>query len=232
MLNLPDVTLLLAGSHTRELSAMAINDCLRVANFGDVLVFSDEEILPQRTIHVAPMNDILEWARFIWYDAAKFVKTSHVLMIHWDSWIINADLWDSDFLNYDYIGAPWTWEKHRHRVGNSGFSLRSKQMMDLIADHPKRYVCGLPEDQRMCRLYRNELESEGIVFAPENVASRFSYERDRSWRGGDRQLWHDGDHFGFHGVFNFPFVLSDDDLKIRMNIVSADPRLSRRRVLW
>lgn len=225
MLDLPDVTLLLAASHTKELSAMAIKSCLDVARFGDVLVFSDEDIVPG-TIRVRQMNSVLEWADLIWYGVAKHVKTSHVLMIHWDSWIINEEEWSQDFLNYDYIGAPWLWEKHRYRVGNSGFSLRSKRMMDIIANDPKRYVCGLPEDQRMCRLYRPELESQGVVFAPEDVAAKFSYERDKDWPR-SKPIWR-GNHFGFHGVFNFPFVLNQADLKIRMDIARADPALSAR----
>jgi hypothetical protein len=227
MLNLPDVTLLLAGSHTRELSAMAIKSCLKSAYFGDILVFSDEEILPGKTIHVPQMNSVLDWAHFVWYDVAKFVITSHVLMIHWDSWIINEGMWTPDFLRYDYIGAPWTWERHKYRVGNSGFSLRSKKMMDLIASNPERYVCGLPEDQRMCRLYREELESEGIVFAPEDMAARFSYERDKDWHG-STQVWPGDNQFGFHGIFNFPFVLSEANLKTRMDMAKADPKIASR----
>jgi hypothetical protein len=35
------------------------------------------------------------------------VATSHVLVIQWDGYVVNADLWDDDFLRYDYIGAPW-----------------------------------------------------------------------------------------------------------------------------
>ena len=37
----------------------------------------------------------------------KYIKTSHVLIVQWDGYIINSKKWDSRFLNFDYIGAPF-----------------------------------------------------------------------------------------------------------------------------
>lgn len=59
---------------------------------------------------------------------------SKILIMQEDSIIFNNNI--SDFLEWDYIGAPWP--KHQNDtinlVGNGGFSLRSKQtMLDVIS---------------------------------------------------------------------------------------------------
>jgi hypothetical protein len=46
----------------------------------------------------------------------------------------------SDFLQYDYIGAPWSWENKHGSVGNSGLSLRSRnKTIELLRQHPYNY---------------------------------------------------------------------------------------------
>ena len=45
----------------------------------------------------------------------------------------------SDFFQYDYIGAPWYWENKPGNVGNSGFSLRSRnKTIELLKKKPYR----------------------------------------------------------------------------------------------
>jgi hypothetical protein len=55
----------------------------------------------------------------------------------------------TDFLQYDYVGAPWdVWffkYDHKYRVGNGGFSLRSRsKLLALLA--LVRYNYTMPED--------------------------------------------------------------------------------------
>ncbi len=46
----------------------------------------------------------------------------------------------SDFLQYDYIGAPWSWTNENGSVGNSGLSLRSRnKTIELLQKHPYNY---------------------------------------------------------------------------------------------
>jgi len=128
------------------------------------------------------------------------IATSHALCIQWDGFVLNGGAWEPDFLDYDYIGAVWPQFSDRHNVGNGGFSLRSQRL--LRACRSLRFDGSMAEDILICRLCRDELESEGITFAPEAVASRFSFERTRPT----------GREFGFHGSFNLVRLLAPDDV--------------------
>jgi len=65
-------------------------------------------------------------------------------------------------------------------------------------------VENMPEDDQICRTYRDRLEAHGIKFASEEVADRFSHER------GIKQY----DSFGFHGIFNFWRYLTENEVKV------------------
>jgi hypothetical protein len=111
--------------------------------------------------------------------------------VQWDGWIINEGAWMPKFLEYDYIGAVWFWHPKGLRVGNGGFSLRSKKLCQLTAS-PEFQYADLNEDDLICHLNRDFLVSNGIKFAPEELARHFSYERELS----------DIPTFGFHGEFH------------------------------
>jgi Protein of unknown function (DUF5672) len=226
MLDLPDVTLVLADTVCHELSAMAVEDCLAVASFGDVLVFSDKEILPDRTRIIAPLDSIPAWTRFMWCEVHKHVRTGHILIIQWDSWILDTDMWRSEFLSYDYVGAPWLGSSCVVRVGNSGFSLRSKRLMDYLAANlePPDDL----DDKWICVEHRDQLEKAGFTWAPEEVAWDFSLELSHAGWSGRVHSW-EGRHFGFHGVQNFEFVASGERLERRKRLMDASSYVQGRR---
>ncbi len=37
----------------------------------------------------------------------SYVATPFALVIQYDGFILNPDAWRDEFLDYDYIGAPW-----------------------------------------------------------------------------------------------------------------------------
>lgn len=132
----------------------------------------------------------------------KDIHTSHVLVMQYDGYVIDGSRWDSDWLNYDYIGAPWPWHPAGRQVGNGGFSLRSKRLMCAVKELALRWdVKNLssppPDDDMICHVMREQLEREGFIFAPVEVADKFSYERSPPHPT-----------FGFHGIFNFPNLMS------------------------
>jgi hypothetical protein len=118
------------------------------------------------------------------------VQTSHVLIIQHDGFILNPYAWDDEFLQYDYIGAPWCYDDGLN-VGNGGFSLRSKRLLDILSTD-EHIVQSHTEDYRIGRTYRRRLERRGIRFAPESLASRFSIE------GNIKYGWKWNNQFGFH----------------------------------
>ena len=89
--------------------------------------------------------------------------------------------------------APqWHWHDDGMRVGNGGFSLRSRRLLEALQD--PRIALADAEDETICRTFRPLLEREyGIRFADESLADRFSFEA----------AYPVGRPFGFHGLFNF-----------------------------
>lgn len=124
---------------------------------------------------------------------------THVLYMENDSGIKNRSAWTNQFLEYDFIGAPWGphgfsgWpacDGETNAVGNFGFSLRSRRFCEFVAkraletDSTARFSC----DAWACRTLRPELERLGIRYAPVKLARRFSCE-DQIYNG----------QFAFHG---------------------------------
>ena len=167
---------------------------MRQANFAKVILLSDQP--PQtadRAIEwrkIEHLSSRAEYSRFMLRELCQHIETDHALCVQWDGFVLNGEAWDGDFLNYDYIGAVWPHYQDNYNVGNGGFSLRSRRLLDACLDLP---VDGaVAEDVTISRACRPELESKGIRFAPEAIARRFSYERTPPL----------GREFGFHGAFN------------------------------
>lgn len=134
-------------------------------------------------------------------DLARHVTTSHTLCVQWDGFVLDGGAWDPEFLDHDYIGAPWPHFGDGHNVGNGGFSLRSRRLLEACHDLP--FDGMRAEDVMICRRWRPELERRGHRFAPELVARRFSFERTPP----------EGNEFGFHGAFNLVRLLRPADAR-------------------
>ena len=139
------------------------------------------------------------------------IQTSHCLLIQADSWVVNPEIWSHEFLDYDYIGAPWPIVENAYvdpfgnhqRVGNGGFSLRSKRLLNVpdridIPWNPNESTFykhmnanSFSEDGNICVHNRHLYEQAGCVFAPLEVALRFSRELDVPEHKGAKT-------FGFH----------------------------------
>ena len=124
-------------------------------------------------------------------------------------------MWRDEFLCYDYIGAPW-WYKDGKNVGNGGFSLVSTRLKRFISDRRDKFPCDTSvDDDLLCRVYRPALETAGFIWAPEPVAHDFAFE---CCRPGPTSR-----HFGFHAMFNWPEVLSEDARVERLAIACKSP---------
>lgn len=133
-----------------------------------------------------------DYSRFCIFDLAKCFDTDFVLIVQLDGKILNPSAWDNRFFDYDYIGAPWqeySFLKKRlnrmnkdvsnldYRVGNGGFSLRSRKLCEAVKKYSDIWVSE-NEDTFISLTLRDCLEHEGMKFAPYEVAKRFSVERD------------------------------------------------------
>jgi hypothetical protein len=158
---------------------------------------------------VEPFASITDYSRYVLKDAVFISSKPFFLFVQWDSWVLTADSWTKKFLEYDFIGAVWPHHKTM-RVGNGGFSLRSRRLMSVVASLADLANEGELEieDDFICRKARTTLEFQfGCRFAPEDIADSFSAER---------QGW-EGVPFGFHGLLNYGRVLGSRELSAELN---------------
>ena len=184
---LPDVTLFGVDAHNPQ-------GLIKAAKLSQIHIgFGATQIITERLF-----NGREGYSEFCIKKLGKYINTSHVLVIHPDGYVINWKAWENDFLNFDYIGATWSY-KDNMNVGNGGFSLRSKKLCDILMKDD--FINDFhPEDDRICRKYRPYLEKNyGIKFAPEEVANRFSIEAYGANAFKDGNLYNG--QFGFHSVF-------------------------------
>lgn len=136
------------------------------------------------------IKDIDDWNRKMIYELTDYVQTDFAMVIHADGYVINPSLWNPDWLNYDYIGAPWPLPQDDYsyktpngelvRVGNS-VSLRSKKILDLPRELGldwKEYYGNTNEDGFLSVHNRDILKANGVKFAPLEVAKHFSKEHE------------------------------------------------------
>lgn len=201
--NLKSCTALCVATCDYELSLNAFLTCKNHCDFSEMLILSDR---PQPVPHalIATLSSIQDYSEFMLRRLGNYFNTSHALVFQWDGFVINPSLWTDEFLEYDYIGAPWGFHDDMN-VGNGGFSLRSKKLYEALGsiDFDMRMPDGslMPEDAFLCRgSVRPILENKfGIRFAPQNLARQFSME----YVGAGRS-------FGFHGFSNFPAILGEE----------------------
>ena len=199
---LREVTLLAADSLAVALSARAVARSMAACGFAEAALLTDaapqDAWVPVRAIGRLGSRD--DYSAFVIKGLGAHVRTSHVLLVQWDGFVVAPEAWDPAFLGFDYVGARWWWQKPGSDVGNGGFSLRSRRLLDALADPRFEPQAGVAEDELICRVWRPVLEREFLIrFAPSSVADRFSQER------AGRAVA----SFGFHGVFNFPRFLDD-----------------------
>ncbi|MFL6734647.1 MAG: DUF5672 family protein, partial [Sphingomicrobium sp.] len=176
---IPEVTLVAVTSVATGPTIQALQSSLRQAEFAKAVLLTDMK--PARLpdgIEWRPIDRLTsraDYSRFILRDLAAHIDTSHALCIQWDGFVLDGACWDPGFLDFDYIGAVWPQFRDGHNVGNGGFSLRSKGLLELCRE---LHLNGSePEDLVIGRWNRPELEARGIRYAPEAVARRFAYER-------------------------------------------------------
>jgi uncharacterized protein DUF5672 len=211
---LKNVTLCAASCRDRALTARALEISLSHCEFADAVFFSDQPVQGSfRSERIEPFASLDDYEQFILTQLGKKIQTSHVLIIQWDGYVIDPESWRNEFLEYDFIGARWPWYEDDYQVGNGGFSLRSRKLLEITAlgGFPKPGDGG--EDHLICRTCRPNLEKEyGIRFAPNELADAFSHEVGEP----------DEPSFGFHGIMNLGSYVPDADLPKVLDLVTED----------
>lgn len=198
MLNLSKIQLLCVnGSVPTPKDALAsMRLCMSQAEFGKATFISEYGSSTMKDIeHHRVRGDLAWYSQFMASGVVDFLTHDFVLVVQHDGMIVNSEAWTDEFYDYDYIGAPWPVPRPQDcRVGNGGFSLRSKRLQQELVKIP--FPCNENEDAFICNTHRAHLESCGMRFAPPELAARFAIEFD---------TWHHEDYgqtpFGFHGWY-------------------------------
>ena len=169
----------------------ALRKCQEQMLFNRTILFTDEDIKAEG-IDIIKIEklDYVKYNEFVAMELWKYVASDYALLVQNDGFITNGKLWTEGFLRWDYIGAPWpipndettyrTPKGRLIRVGNGGFSLRSRKLLRAPVCLGLKFSdngTGFPhEDGFLCVHNRETLEEYGIKFAPIDIAAKFSTE--------------------------------------------------------
>lgn len=224
MLRLPNVTLIAVETLVHELAHATILDCVGKVDFGEVLIYTDQPeklAIPGARVHSVPnWSHKDQYMHFFHCNACDPVKTDYVLFLEWDAGLCDATMWREEFLQFDYLGAPWWYTDGDGKplpapfnVGNGGFSLRTMRLMKFVKEKQQRYPA--ISDNQLCREYGPQIIKEGnFNWAPIEMANDFAFE------GFDRLgLANTLLHFGFHSTINWRLILNEDELVRRSKLM-------------
>jgi hypothetical protein len=212
-LHLPNVTLFVTAGPDLELTLESFERCLKTVDFGGKIFFSEgpKEKIPYYLDYVVPIqptgsaqNSGIHYFRTL----PEMLKTSHILTVDWDAGIVDPDCWTDEFLEYDYIGARWPWLPTGKNIGNSGFCLMSKKLMETVARFDLKSDGIMDAD--IGQKWRPNLEMAGFKFPSEALADRFAYERAVP----------NAPTFGYHGFFNMHRHMSDANMMLLVTKLS------------
>ena len=198
MLDLSRVTLIAIDNTPRVQNTIrAIHTCTGQANFGSVKLITSKELKDQyqeslrrydidveETVY--PITEINEYSKYVLYELHRHVDKEYCLMIQDHAFIINPDAWSDEYYEYDYIGAPWPYQENSYvtpfnehiRVGNGGFSFRSKKLLEVPLKREIPFDCttgdfykhfnanNFAEDGNICVHNRHMFIEEGCKFPP------------------------------------------------------------------
>jgi hypothetical protein len=209
----------------KQIARFAVERTLREFPADECLLVSDSCFVEgARHVSIRPLSSLADYNELILDRLPAWVDCDAYLVVQWDGFALDGRCWRAEFLDWDYVGAPWP---HMSGVvGAGGFSLRSRGLMKALSR--LRLQEGVrdidtAEDLQICLRYRPALEASGVRIAGTELAAGFAFERLRLAPSAISAFR--AHTFGFHGVFNLPLVLAEDELLGLLDSILA--RMSR-----
>ncbi len=213
-LQLPKVDLIGIDTNHPEQGLQSMQISMSQIDFGKAIMFtcadkSDFDSSLTNGIEFIKIDKIKEYLDYSDFclRLGDYLHNDYVLTTHGDGFVINANLWTDDFFKFDYIGAPWAechmkaWGGLPNPVGNGGFSLRSKKMLDFSKQF--KTTGGNNEDGFLTNFKIVEAKEYGIKYADLGTAYKFSVHHLEDVGG----VFEPEKYFGFHGYHNLPIAL-------------------------
>ncbi len=148
-------------------------------DFKRVIFFShiDYKFDGVETINILKLGSTGEYSNFCMRLLNPYIHTDYCMIMQDDGFILNPDLWEDEFLSYDYIGAPWPIglgsTTQETQVGNGGFCIRSKKFLEFSS---KLFPTMQNEDKYILETNRKSVNQANLKIAPVELAKRFSVE--------------------------------------------------------
>ncbi len=199
----------------------ALNFSSKEIEFNNKILFSDKKVDGDFDfIKIDTISNIKQYNDFM-LSLGKYIKSPFVLVIQDDGHVINPKKWDEDYLKFDYIGAPWPndkkwnsrWKKYNevgekivhnlsfNRIGNGGFSLRSKKFLEYSSTFSDTTF--LAEDIFLNIFNYDYAKNFGIKYPDIETAINFSYEIPLKGKSLEKKAKKESlnlnNHFGWHG---------------------------------
>jgi hypothetical protein len=196
MINNKTIAVAIIDTSQHILAANALINSVSNFKFDQILIYSDkhEPWCGLEVQIIEKIKTIQKYNEIVLKDLIHDLRADYVLIIQYDGFVINHNCFDDKFLTYDYIGAPW-YHLCENNVGNGGFSLRSKALLEFLANI-ENINFEIPEDVFICQHLRSQNKLNNFNFPEIDVAAKFSFEfpvaKEKT--------------FGFHGVFNLPLI--------------------------
>lgn len=210
MVDLNNVTIIGVAGTMAEETLKAIRYSSTKVKFGATKLITPHKLKSHfcEIIECEPLN-YEQYNHFVVFRLHEYVHTDFALLVQNDGYVVNPFAWRNEFFEYDYIGAPWPYPADTfsfrdpygniQRVGNGGFSLRSKKLLEVPKHHHlewREYYGNYHEDGFVCVHNKKVYENAGCKFAPIEVASKFSHETEIAETSSTIP-------FGFHGKRNY-----------------------------
>ena len=214
----------------KQIARFAVERTLREFPVDECLLLSDScFVAGARHVSIGPLSSISGYNELILDRLPAWTGCDAYLLIQWDGFVLDGRRWRAEFLDCDYIGAPWA--HMGGAVGAGGFSLRSQSLIETL--HRLRQQEPAPdidtaEDLQICFKYRGAVQASGLRIASTETAATFAFERPLT--APNRMPVAVPNSFGFHGVFNFPLVLSENEILALFD--SMLPRMGRSQAVW
>lgn len=186
MLKLNDVTLVMVDCTNYKRSKFVLQHCMNLVEFNSVKFLthfeSNEPFAKNHCVKIQQIDSTRAYSFFMLSELNSYFDTDFVLVVQHDGFILDTSCWTNEFLNYDYIGAPWPHivlddgVPGHFNIGNGGFSLRSKKLHKIL-QKDINIIKNKDEDKAIGQINRAYLEyHHNIRYAPEHLASKFSFE--------------------------------------------------------
>lgn len=194
--------------------------CSREYNFQNYKIITANKSIPiVKNIEFFKIDKLnyQQYQSFCILETNQYINTDYALFVQSDGFVVNGDKWSDQYLNYDYVGQPWMLDTgemvypwitdNNESVGEGGFSLRSKCLLNFCSKFNKKVIENLTqngnnEDFIICVLYRDLLKQNGFKFSTPELAKQFCAGTNDS----DQQKINNT--FGFHGNKFLPLVLN------------------------